>query len=217
MLSFAEELYLLALDDVSGRILISSKDTVLNTALIGAVLSELSFLNKIDTDTENLFVIDKKPSGNKILDEVMKILLKDMNDNKAPLFHCLKILLPEAKKIEKYIIEQLEEKNILKKVEEKIFWVFPQRRYPVINNCEIKDVERRLREIIMSDEIPNPRESVLISLVRNCGLFREILSPKEFRRNEKRIAELSKLDTVGREVSELIEQINAFSNMPPYV
>jgi hypothetical protein len=217
MLSFAEEIYLLALDDVSGKIVIPSKDIVLNTALIGAALGELSFLNKIDTDSENLILVNTEPTGNKVLDEILQILREDIADSKAPLYHCLKILLPKAKDIENNVLSRLLEMGILKKVEEKILWFIPSRRYPIVNNCEIKDVESRLREIVLSDEIPDPRESVLISLVNTCDLFSEILSPKELRRSEQRIEELSKIDTVGREVSQLINQINAFRSMPPYV
>ena len=43
MLSFAEEIYLLALDDVTGKISTYSEEVSLSYALIGAVLCELSF------------------------------------------------------------------------------------------------------------------------------------------------------------------------------
>jgi len=217
MLSFAEEIYLLALDDVSGKIIIPSKETVLNTALIGAVLSELSFLGKIDTDTENLYILNTDLTGNAVLDEVMKILQDNVSNGQAPLYQCMKMLLPEAGNIENSVLENLISRGILKKIEEKILWIFPQRRYPIIDNREITDVETRLRDIVMGDEIPDPRESVLISLVHNCDLFREILSPKELRRCSPRIEELSKIDSVGREVAQLIDQINAFRSIPPYV
>ena len=217
MLTFAEEIYLLALDDVSGKITIPSKETVLNTALIGAVLSELSFMSRIDTDTEKLYLTSTAPTGSRILDEVMKILQDEMKDGKAPLYHCMKVLLPKAPDIESFVLENLIAQGILKKVEEKILWIFPQRRYPIIDDREITDVETRLREIVLGDEIPDPRDSVLISLVHNCDLFKEILSPKELRRCTERIENLSKIDTVGREVAQLIDQINAFMSVPPYV
>ncbi|OGV35476.1 MAG: hypothetical protein A2020_02365 [Lentisphaerae bacterium GWF2_45_14] len=217
MLSFAEEIYLLALDDVSGKIIIPSKETVLNTALAGAVLSELSFMGRIDTDTEMLYLTSKEPTGNRILDEVIKILQNEISDGKAPLYHCMKVLLPKALDIENYVLENLIAHGILKKVEEKILWIFPQRRYPIIDSREITDVETRLREIVLGDEIPDPRECVLISLIHNCDLFKEILSPKELRRCSERIEDISKLDAVGREVAQLIDQINAFMSIPPYV
>ena len=209
MLSFAEEIYLLALDDVTGKIASYSEEISLSYALIGAVLCELSLLNKIDTDPDKLYIIDEKPTGNIILDEVLFILGESNTD--MPVSYWLKILLSNASETEDLVLNQLIEKGILKRVDERIFWVFHTRRYPVIDNKEIKNVEERLREIILGDEIPDPRDAILISLVYACNLFEEILSPKERKRSEKRIQSLAKLDLVGREVVDMIKEIKNFN------
>jgi len=220
MLSFAEEIYLLSLDDVSGKLTIPSNE--LGSALIGALLGELSFMGKIDTDTEYLYLIKKDPTGHEILDETIKYLEKICTDGsgehpKATIYEALRALLPESEKIEKLTLEELIEKKILKKVEEKILWIFPSRRYPIINNKEIKDVESRLRDLVLGDDIPDPRETVLISLVNACGLFEQILSPKELKRSLDKITSLSKMDSVGQEVANLINQIIAMASIPPYI
>ena len=209
MLSFAEEIYLLALDDVTGKITSYSEEISLSYALIGAVLCELSVLNKIDTDIDNLHVIDNKPTGNKILDECLSILSE--SKDKMPVSYWLKILLSDASEIEDLVLDELIRKGILKRVEERIFWVFHTRRYPIIDNKEIKNVETRLREIVLGDEIPDPRDAILISLVYACNLFEQILSPKERKRCEKRIQTLAKLDLVGREVVDMIKEIKNFN------
>jgi golgi phosphoprotein 3 len=209
MLSFAEEIYLLSLDDVTGKITSYSEEISLSYALIGAVLCELSLNNKIDTDLEHLYIIDDKPTGNIILDEVLSILGESKSN--MPVSYWLKILLSNAAETEDLVLNQLIEKGILKRVEERIFWVFHTRRYPIIDNVEIKNVEERLREIILGDEIPDPRDAILISLVYACNLFEEILSPKERKRSEKRIQSLAKLDLVGREVVDMIKEIKNFN------
>lgn len=216
MLSFAEEIYLLALDDVTGKIIINSKEVVLNSALVGAVLSELAFLNKIDNDSKKLFILNSDLTENPVLDIVLEVLQK-AESREVSLSRCLQVLLPKANDIEKQVLKELLDKQILKEVDEKVLWFFPSRRYPIIDDREITDVETRLRELVLSKEIPSPREAVLVSLVHSCGLFSEILSPRELRRCEKRIADISKLDLVGQKVSELIRQINDFSNLPPFV
>lgn len=217
MLSFAEELYLLALDDVTGKLTIPNKDIVLNSALVGAVFSELSFLNKIDNDVEYLYVLNTEPTGRPILDFVLAALAKS-DKEKMSTEDCLGQLLMDAKKIEQLVLKQLLEKGILKKEEEKILWIFPTRRYPIINNQEIKDVETRLRDLILGDELPDPRETVLVSLVHACDLFQEILSPKEYRRCEERIAAIAKMDLVGQKVQQLIIHINnSLSTIAPFV
>ena len=216
MLSFAEEIYLLALDDVTGKIVIPSKDIVLNNVLIGAVLAELAFLDKLDNDQEKIFILNTDPTGNPLLDDILKAISAGTT-KELTIYHALKLLIPKAKDIENDVLENLIKKGILKQVDEKILWIFPRRRYPIINNVEIKDVETRIREIVLSDIIPSPRDAVLFSLVNTCDLFSEILSPRELRRCEDRIEKLSKMDLVEQEVAEMINQINAFRTMPPYI
>jgi len=206
MLSFAEEIYLLALDEETGKIMIPSKETVLETAMIGAVLCELSLLKKIDTDQEFIYLLNSEPTGNPVLNVALDYI-KRMNLDKYKIYHCIKILTPKAEEIEEKALEQLLEKNILKKVDKRILWLSPQRTYPVIDNREIKNVETRLKEIILSDEIPDPREAILISLVNACGLFGEILSPKEIKRYAERIENLSKLELIGKEVVRQIQHV----------
>lgn len=210
MLTFAEEIYLLALDDVTGKLNSYSEEISVSYALIGALLCELSFLNKIDTDIDNLYLLDKTPTGNKSLDSIIAIIAG--TDTKMPVSYWLKILLSNATQTEEEILGQLIEKGILKRVDERIFWVFHSRRYPVIDNKEIKSVEARLRDLVLDEgAIPAPRDAVLVSLVQACNLFSDILSPRELKRSEKRIQNLSKLDIVGREVVDIIKEIKTFS------
>lgn len=216
MLSFAEEIYLLALDDVTGKIVITSKEVVLNSVLIGAVLSELSFIGKIDNDAENLYILNTDATGSPVLDEVLDVLRKS-GKNEVSLSRSLQALLPESKNIEQLVLKELIGKGILKQVNEKLFWFFPSRRYPIIDNVEVTDVERRLRNLVLSNEIPAPRDAVLVSLVNACGLFSEILSSRELRRCEGRIEEISKYDMVCQKINELIRQVQDFSNIPPFV
>ena len=207
MLSFAEEIYLLSLDDITGKLIVPSKKIILNSVLVGAVLGELSFLNKVDSDLQDLHILNTEPTNNPILDSTLECL-KKMDTTKIPISRCLDILLLNAKDIENQVLDRLIENAIVKKVEGRILWVIPTRRYPKIDDCQIKDVETRLRELILSDNIPEPRETVLVSLVHTCGLFRQILSPRELRRSEDRIKTLAKVDIVGRKVVQLIIDIN---------
>jgi hypothetical protein len=216
MLSFAEEIYLLALDDVTGKIVITSKEVVLNSVLIGAVLSELSFMGRIDNDAENLYILNTDATDSPVLNVALDVLRK-AGKTEVSLSRCLQALLPKSKDVEQQVLKELIGKGILKQVNEKLFWFFPSRRYPIIDNVEITDVERRLRNLALSNEIPDPRDAVLVSLVNACGLFQEILSSRELRRCEGRIEEISKYDMVCQKINELIRQVQDFSNIPPFV
>ena len=62
MLSIAEEVLLLSVDDETG-IFLYGPDVHIELALSGAVLMDLALLNRIDTDPERLFVVDATPTG----------------------------------------------------------------------------------------------------------------------------------------------------------
>jgi hypothetical protein len=71
MLSFAEEILFFALDDQEGSIK-PLPVSALEYALPGALLMELAFLNRIDTDLKILQVADQKSTGNALLDDVLR-------------------------------------------------------------------------------------------------------------------------------------------------
>ena len=111
--------------------------------------------------------------------------------------------------LQERVLEQLVEKGVLKVENHKILWVFAVRRYPLIDNREVKEVRARLRDLIASDDIPDPREAVLVSLVNACQLFGEIFPEAwELQRMRPRIEALSKLDLIGREVNSYINSIS---------
>ncbi len=217
MLSFAEEIYLLALDDATGKPVISTKDIALGVVMVGAVLSELALLGKIDNDHENLFILDTKNTGSPILDEPLEVFRKSQQ-TETTIRRCLQVLMPHAGNIEELVIEELVKKGIVKQVEEKVLWVFPSRRYPIINDQEITDVETRICNLVLSEnEIPNPRDAVLVCLIDAAGLFSEILSPRQLHRAEPRIKQLAKLDLIGQKIQEMIIYIRDIATLPPFV
>ena len=71
MITFAEETLALLLDDKTGTFLPIGK-YALEHALVGGVLMDLAFADRIDTDPEQLILIDAAPTGNPMLDRVLK-------------------------------------------------------------------------------------------------------------------------------------------------
>lgn len=207
MLSFADEIFLLSLDDVDGTVSLSGGLPMLHLSLVGAALCELSFLGRIDTDQEFLYPVSAEKVNDPVLDMVIDII--NARGSRETINFWIVNLLGEAKNIRKHVQRQLVAQGILKEVEERIFWVFPSRRYPVIDNEEVEDVERRLKDIILNPQaIPAPRDAVLIGLAYACGIFQEIFSPKEYRRLQDRISKLAKLDSIVRETAVMINELS---------
>ena len=69
-LRFAEQIVLLLADADSGQFA-RVPDWSLRCALAGAVLMDLAMENRIDTDPEQLFVIDSSPVGDDLLDPTL--------------------------------------------------------------------------------------------------------------------------------------------------
>jgi len=204
MLSFAEEIFLLALNDHEGSIK-PLPVSALEYALPGALLMELAFLNRIDIDLQSLRVVDRQPTGNALLDDVLRQI--ERKSDAQPISFWLAFLAGQAKQIQEQVLAQLTAKGILKMEDKKILWVFKTRRYPMIDNREIKEVKTRLRELILGEEIPDPREAVLISLAHACRLFDDLFSEEEYARVQPRIKALAKLDLIGQEVTRSIREI----------
>lgn len=207
MLSFAEEIYLLALDDTTGQTLLADGRLTLERALIVAALDELSFMRRLDTDLESLIVLDTSPTCNPVLDAVLEPL-RAGGTGVRPLRPCLDDLFDADLHIAKLTCQELVRKQVIRIASGRVFWVLPSRLYPVVDNRELIDVERRLRAIITDHAaIPDARDAVLISLVTACGLFRDILSPRELRRHQQRIDEIARLDLVGRTLIDKLHEV----------
>lgn len=211
MLSFAEEITLIALDEERGDFA-RLPDSELAVALVGAVMMELAFLNRIDVDDKSLTVVAGAPTGSALLDASLAIIMAARKEETTS--YWLRRLVGQANAIRQEALEQLLRKGILRRAEGRVFWIFPTKRYPVLDNQEIKAVEARLRELILGDDLPDPRDAVLISLVNACGLFRYLFSSAELERVHRRINDLAKLDLIGQSVVRSIRDIEAVLRLP---
>ena len=204
MLSFVEEIVLLALDDKSGKF-VDLPPLSLDQALAGAALLELAFQNRIDTDLKHLTLVEAKPLGDPMLDPILQEIVraKDKKDAK----YWVGMISSEGEKLRDAALAKLVSRGILKKEEKKILWVIPGRRYPMIHDQEEREVRARIRAVITGGEIPSPRDVVLISLASACQLLRTIYTDAELLQNSRRIAEVSKMDLIGQAVSKSVAEV----------
>lgn len=206
MLTFAEEILLLTLDDESGKF-VYADSTELRYALAGAILMDLALRSKIDTDLKKLYVVDGTPTGEEILDRYLTTICAQKEDYSTR--YWVTEIAKDGDEIKHKALSMLLEKGILKVKEQKILWVFDTRRYPVVDDTEEKEVKRRILDLLLSDEIPTPRDVVLVSLVDACKLFPKILSSHEAERLAPRIEQIRKLDLIGQAVSQVLDRLRS--------
>jgi len=203
-LSFAEELYLLALDDAEG-VTKPMPPFALDYAMAGALLMELALEGRVDADLQVLKVTSTEAVKDPLLNDVLHEL--QGQPKPQPVAFWLKQLADESKRIEDRVLAGLVAKGVLKQENRRVLWVFAVRRYPIIDDREVKEVRTRLRELISSDEIPDPRDVILLSLAKACSLLDDMFSADEIDALRPRIAALTRLDLIGQEMVDAIGDI----------
>ena len=212
MLSFVEEIVLLLHDDVSGDF-VELPESVFTVVIAGAALMDLAIHNRIDTDLERLTVVDRTPLGDDILDDVLATVVaaesKATQEGQFDISAALYQVATDAETYRAKALGRLIKRGILREENGRHFWIFRSRRYPLIDDTEQQEVRARLRQVVLSDEIPDPRDIVLICLVDACALLRFMLSADEIDATAARVAQLRKMDLIGQAVTKSASETEA--------
>jgi golgi phosphoprotein 3 len=202
-LTIPEEIYLLTLDEEGEQL--SFVDRRWDVVLAGAILMDLALHRRIDTDLDNVIPDNPEPTNDYILD----VVLNDINysRDKHEISYWLKEIRNKADIIKDALITSLIRKGVLKIENQQLLWFFHSRKYPIIDNTEITEVRQRVRQIIFSDEIPDFRDIIIISLVYNGEMFDLIFTKDEQEKYKERIERLAKMDLVGQAISKSLKEM----------
>ena len=212
MLRFPEEVLLLLLNDEGGRFL-SVPNWSLDYAMAGGVLMDLALENRIDTDLEQLALVDASPVGDSLLDPTLADIAAMENHNAR---FWIERTAGRAGAIREEAISRLITLGILEARDDRFLWVFRSRRYPIIDGKADREVKLRIMGALLSDEIPDPRDVVIICLADACGIFRRLLSRQELARASARIEQIRRLDLIGQAMSQAIRDIElSIANLAP--
>ena len=203
-LSLPQELILMLLNEESGYFRqIAGWD--LNCAVVGAVLAELSFQSRIDTDMTSLFVIDESETGNNVLDPILEEIASSETQHNAQ--YWIERLASRADTLIDLILDRLVDLKILDHHEgdywtlSSTFWhseMFGQDE----DGTAVQFVKARIANVIFNNEIPDPRDIVIISLINTCDVFRFIFQLDE--ESEERIEQICRMDLIARAISEAV-------------
>ena len=69
---------------------------------------------------------------------------------------------------------------------------------------EEREVRERLRTTILSEDIPDPRDILLISLLVSSNLMNRLFSREEIKAAQDRIDQLAQMDLIGQAVFKTI-------------
>ena len=206
MLRFAEEIILLLLDDEDGTF-VHVPYSSLNYALAGGVLMDLALENRIDTDLQNLILLDATPVGDKLLDPTLADIAAAREQPNRDARFWVERTANRGDAIREDALASLAERGILEAREGRFLWVFRTRRYPAIQGEAEREVKLRIMEVLLSDNLPDPRDVVIISLAHACGILQRLLSRQELDKTAGRVDQVRKMDLIGQTMSQSIRDI----------
>jgi cytochrome P450 len=207
-LTLPEELILMLLNEDNGYFhQVPGWD--LTCAVVGAVLAELSFLSRIDTDLESLFLVDQTETGDPALDPILKEIASESVQRNAQ--YWIERLTPRAESIIDLTLDRLVDLKILEH-HEGDFWTLAPTHWhshsDLYDNSEEgtagQFIKTRISKAIFTDEIPDPRDIVIICLVNTCDVFRFIFQLNE--ETEERIKSICQMDLIGRAIAASVSQ-----------
>ncbi len=208
MLRFAEEILLLILDNSDGDVTSSLPPNSLNTVLAGAMLMDLALEGRIDTDIEKLILTDSTPVGDDLLDPVLAEIAKESGSH--TIGYWLERTAKRGDDIRGQALARLVERGILRSDDDTLFFlsnrVSRSKRYPMVDGKTAEEVTLRIMRLLFSDDIPDPRDIVIVSLAAASDVFGRILSREELAEARPRIDLISKMELIGQSVIRAVTQ-----------
>ena len=205
MLSIAEEIVLLALDDETGKLSTRLPVHSLRNAVSGALLMDLAFENRIDTDLHRLIVIDAAPLGEPVLDDVLAQIASDEEERETG--HWVHLIAGEYETLRPQLLDRLVARGILSQREGRLSWLHGVRRYPTVDDRPQRDVKQRITDTLASEVIPHPRDIAIICLADACALWRSVIDERELAEAKPRIEQIVKMDLIGQSVTSTIREL----------
>lgn len=205
MLTFVEETCLLLLDEKTGELL-PIHPNILECAVVGAVLVDLAFAYRIDTDPKTLTVMDRSPTGEVMLDRILA-RIGEQSETSDTVTWIKTLSREKAAALQREVMDRLVERGILERREKKSFLGRRSSRYRTVDETAAREVKERIRVLILTDDIPDPRDTALLSLVDACNILPDIFPGGEIRKAGARIKHLRNMDLIGRDVVGAVAEI----------
>jgi golgi phosphoprotein 3 len=195
VLTLPEDLLLLMSGDNGGRDIGVSRQA-LSAGFVAAALMELAIRNRIDSDLEGVWVTDDSPIGEAGIDVVLTQLSADRLNFEAT--ELMERLTSFGQTIRNAALTRLQDRGILKIKEGLFSRILGSEHYSIMDQSPIDDLKAELAHVLLSDDIPSPREVCLLSLANTLALTDQIVPNANLALIELRLATLAKMDLIGR-------------------
>ena len=179
----------------------------LNCTVVGAVLGELSLQSRIDTDMESLFLVDRTETGNSTLDFILEEVASEPVQHNTQ--YWIEKLAPRSESIIDSVLDRMVDQKILEH-HEGDFWTLAPSVWHADQSSDSQEgtagqfIKTRISKAIFLNEIPDPRDIIVICLLNTCDVMRFIFQLDE--EAEERVEFICKMDLIGRAIAAAVGQ-----------
>ncbi len=204
-LSLPEELILMLLNEQNGFFhQVPGWD--LNCAVVGAVLAELSLRSRIDTDLDSLILVDRTETGDPALDPILEAIADEPVQRKAQ--YWIERLALRAESVIDLTLDRLVGLKVLEHHDGDFWTLATANWYEDLYGASQEGsvgqfIKTRVVKALFTDEIPDPRDVIVICLVNACDVFRIMFELDE--ETEERIDFICQMDLIGRSIADAVE------------
>ena len=204
-LSLPEELILMLLNEQNGFFhQVPGWD--LNCAVVGAVLAELSLRSRIDTDLDSLILVDRTETGDPALDPILEAIADEPVQRKAQ--YWIERLALRAESVIDLTLDRLVGLKVLEHHDGDFWTLATANWYEDLYGASQEGsvgqfIKTRVVKTLFTDEIPDPRDVIVICLVNACDVFRIMFELDE--ETEERIDFICQMDLIGRSIADAVE------------
>ena len=163
---------------------------------------------RIDTDMDSLILLDPAETGDPALDPILSEIASEPVQRNAQ--YWIERLAQEADSVIDLTLDRLVKLGILQHPRRRLLvlgrdrpggWVCIRAPTPA---RAVEFVKLRIRRAIFNDEIPDPRDIIIICLIDVCNVARDIFDLDE--ESEQRVQDICKMDLIGRAIAEAVSQ-----------
>lgn len=204
-LGLPEELILLLLNEESGYFH-QVPGWNLNCAVAGAALAELSLQGRIDTDMEQLILLDATPTGNGVVDLALARIANGPEGRDAR--YWVEELASRAEMMIDLTLDLLIRIGMLQHHDGDYWSLTPAALHIDVfagdgdSDTTLQFVKARISKSIFMDAIPSPRDVIIVALANACDVLRHIFALDET--SDERIELICQMDLIGRAIAEAV-------------
>ena len=201
-----EKFLLIAHNPEKGRFLINSIQ--LNYGIIGAILMEMTFDDRISIEKDKLLLKSFKNSKDPVISEITSTIKK--SDKPRKLKYWISKLEKRARKYKWIFLERMQKEKLVRIEEKKFLGFISYRKCYLINKRIRGDISKQLNEAVLYKKDLNDEKIVLLGLVQACGMHKSIASDRqELKIIKKKLKVILKEEPIAQAVGKTIAEMQA--------